>query len=278
MKNRSKHTAVKAWDQDNALYVYTLPKAGTYLLSSVLEELGVENSGFHISFTSYLDTLAFPSEVSRSAPSSTRINGQYIKTFKQSAGKIAFGHLSPSFLPPGVLKRTSVIAAYRDPMEVLVSEFNDFRFIRNDVAFCSREIEPDDPAAFTLYLERQAIVIRDIMVEMCRYLDSFANTLYRPKYADHIPIVIDYNRLKDPDYLSLMDCLFRHLLPSSQKTFTLALETTFSKPTKTKSSGYSFDLQSLWSTYNQELVKQLRLKRLYRHIAKQDRLIGDHLL
>jgi hypothetical protein len=277
MKIPHNKLCIPAWGLDRSVYIYTLPKAGTYLLSSTLEELGLPNSGFHISFTSYLDTLAFSPEISRKLPSSTRVNSQYIKTFKQCAGKMAFGHLSPAFLPPGIFKKTNVIASYRDPCEILISEFNDFRFIRNDVAFCSKDAEPNDAAAFTRYLERQAPVIRDIMIEMCRYLDSFSNTLYRPKYSECAPVVIDYNRLKDPDYLVSLDQLFDKLLPQSKQTFTLALASTFVKPTKTKSSGYNFDVQKLWDSHNNNIIKQLRLKRIYRHIVEQANSIVDNL-
>jgi len=260
-------------DPAKCLYIYTLPKAGTYLLSSLCEEFGISNSGFHIGFTGYLDTLAHPPDVNRHRPSATRAAQQYIKTFKQCAGQLAFGHLSPSFLPPGVFHATQVVTAYRDPFEVLISEYNDFRFIRKDVKFCSRDAEPNDVLAFGIYLERQAPVIRDILIEMGRYLDCFSEILYAPKYKHSLPLLVNFNRLNDPNYLLWLDQLFSRFLPNSRMTFVSALEKTFDKQTKTKSSGYSFDTETLWNSSNLDLVKPLRLKRLHRSLLEQEQVI-----
>lgn len=260
---------------DGCLYIYTIPKAGTYLLSSAFEESGVPNSGFHISFNSYLDTLAFSHEMSRSTPSSTRVPSQYIKTFKKCSGKLAFGHLSPSFLPPGLFRKTSVVTAFRDPIEVLISEYNDFRNIRTDVQFCSKEEEPDEIRAFSKYLQRQGPVIRDIMIEMCRYIDSFTHPLYGLKFSDSRPVIIDFNQLKNQAYLKHLDASVHELLPQAAKPFSHALLATYGKQTKTKSSGYSFDPKALWTAENESLIKPLRLRRLHRQLIEQDKIIRN---
>lgn len=264
-------------DQAKCLYIYTLPKAGTYLLASLCESFGISNSGFHIGFTGYLDTLSHPAETNRHRPSATRASQQYIKTFKQCAGQLAFGHLSPSFLPPGVFHATQVIAAYRDPLDTLVSEYNDFRFIRRDVKFCSQQTEPDDVLAFGLYLQRQGPVIRDIMIEMGRYLDCFSQPLYAQKYYDSVPLLINFSRLRDPDYLLWLNHLFARFLPDAGMSFEATLQATYDKPTKTKSTGYGFEVDALWSPTNQAIVKPLRLKRLYRHLVAQEQLIQSSL-
>ncbi|MGB7565034.1 MAG: hypothetical protein WBM08_09800 [Prochlorococcaceae cyanobacterium] len=250
-----------------------MPKAGTYLLASLCEEFGIANSGCHIGFTGYLDTLSHPADINRHRPSATRARQQYIKTFKQCAGQIAFGHLSPSFLPPGVFHATQVIASYRDPIEVLISEYNDYRFIRQDVNFCSRQTEPDDVLAFGLYLQRQAPVIRDILIEMGRYLDCFSQTLYAPKYRESLPLLINFNRLHDTDYRLWLDQLFSRFLPGCNTTFGSALKSTFGKQTKTKSQGYSFETEMLWSSDSLAMIKALRLKRLHRNLLDQEHVI-----
>lgn len=260
-------------DPGQCLYIYTLPKAGTYLLASLCEDFGVSNSGCHINFASFLDTLAHPAETNRHYPSATRKSQQYIKTFKQCAGKLAFGHLSPSFLPPGVFHATQVIAAYRDPLEILVSEYNDFRFIRHDVKFCSRDNEPNDAIAFGLYLRRQGPVIRDIMIEMGRYLDCYAQSIYALKYHGSAPLVINFNNLRDPAYLDWLNYLFARFLPLSGVRFETMLNSTYSKPTKTKSDGYCFEIDTLWSPENKALIKPLRLKKLHRHLIAQEQVI-----
>ena len=264
-------------DPAKCLYIYTLPKAGTYLLASLCEDYGISNSGCHIGFTGYLDTMAHPPEINRHRPSSTRTPQQYIKTFKQCAGQLAFGHLSPSFLPPGVFHATQVIAAYRDPFEVLISEYNDFRFIRRDVKFCSEQAEPDDSLAFGLYLQRQGPVIRDIMIEMGRYLDCFSQPIYAQKYYDSVPLLINFNRLREGEYLQWLNHLFGRFLPANDKSFEEVLHVTYTKPTKTKSAGYSFEIDALWSPANQAMIKQLRLKRLHRHLMAQEQAIQASL-
>ncbi|MEB3334044.1 MAG: hypothetical protein VKP70_03575 [Cyanobacteriota bacterium] len=262
---------------EKCLYVYTMPKAGTYLLAGLCEEFGIENSGFHIGFSGYLDTLNHPHKVNRHRPSATRVNQSYIKTFKQSAGRLAFGHLSPSFLPPGVFFGLQVVASYRDPMEVLISEFNDFRFIRRDINFCSTANVVDDLDAFKLYLERQAPVIRDIMIEMSRYIDCFANPLYAAKYNNCVPIVINFNLLSSPEYQSWLDNLFARFLPESKTTFSQALEIAYGKKTKTRSHGYPFDPERMWTPENLDLVKALRLKRLHKNLINLEEILSSSL-
>lgn len=260
-------------DDGKGLYIYTMPKAGTYLLSSICEEFGISNSGCHIGFGGYLDTRNHEAEVNRYQPSATRVNQTYIKTFKQCAGLLSFGHLSPSFLPPGVFLNTQVIVSFRDPMETLISEYNDFRFIRRDVRFCSPQNVVDDITAFGLYLERQAPVIRDIMIEMSRYLDCFSQPLYAAKYHGHLPIVINFSQLKSPDYRLWLDEVFARFLPHCSMTFGQALDATYGKQTKTKSSGYPFDPELLWSGDNQALVRPLRLKRLHKNLINQEQIL-----
>lgn len=262
-------------DSSKSLYIYTVPKAGTYLLSSLCETYDIANSGYHIGFGGYLDTRSFSARINRTRPSLTRINQQYIKTFKQITGQLAFGHLSPSFLPPGVFHTIQVITSYRDPYEVLISEFNDFRFIRKDVKFCSTEVEPDDVIAFSLYLQRQAVIIHDIMIEMSRYLDCFSNSIYAKKYAHEVPVVINYNNLGDRGYLSWLNTIFANFLIDQPLSFEEALKATFKKETKTKSKGYTFSPNTLWTPANYDVIKPFHFKRLYRRLVEQESSIRD---
>jgi len=264
-------------DSSKCLYIYTVPKAGTYLLASILEEYGIRNSGYHIGFTGYLDTCSHPAETNRHSPSTTRTKQQYIKSFKQCAGQLAFGHLSPSFLPPGVFNATQVVVAFRDPFEVLVSEFNDFRFIRRDVRFCSKDAETDDSLAFGMYLQRQGPIIRDIMIEMSRYLDCFSQPMYAAKYAYSVPIVVNYNLLKDQNYLHSLNQQLAQFIPSHDKSFDSALKAAYRKPTKTKSNGYCFDVNLLWGNANQSMIKHLKLEQLHRRLIKQEQIILSSL-
>ena len=263
--------------KSTSFYLYTVPKAGTYLLASVLERMGCNNSGFHIGFKGYLDTLGHEPLVSRKTPSKTLHAQFYIKSFKLSANKLSFGHLSPTFLPPGVFRDLNIITAYRNPEEVLISEFNDFRFIREDVTFCSCKSVKDDVEAFSLYLARQVPVIRDIMIEMLRYLDMFCDRLYRIKYAEYTPIVINYNELKDKPYLDWLDQRFTQILPSADSTFSEALQSVYGTETKTKSSGYSFDRQSLWTKQAREMVRQNHLNQLHSRLIKRDSIIRSYV-
>ena len=108
---------------------------------------------------------------------------------------------------------------------------------------------------------------------MSRYLDCFAQSLYATKYRDSVPLVIDFNRLKNAEYLHWLNYAFSQFLPNSEESFEQLLNLTYSKPTKTLSKGYSFEVDSLWSQANVAFVKPLRLKRLHRQLKAQEQLI-----
>jgi hypothetical protein len=46
-------------------YIYTIPKAGTYLMSEFLSQIGSNSTGWHISLNQYLDTLGFNDEIKK---------------------------------------------------------------------------------------------------------------------------------------------------------------------------------------------------------------------
>jgi hypothetical protein len=108
---------------------------------------------------------------------------------------------------------------------------------------------------------------------MGRYLDCFSQTLYAPKYSNSLPLLINFNRLHDVEYLLWLDQLFSRFLPDSQTTFVSALKNTFGKQTKTKSKGYSFEATTLWNNSNLALIKPLRFRRLHRNLLDQEQVI-----
>jgi|GEM_PF-1873902 len=150
---------------ENKLYIYTLPKSGTYLMSEFLKLLGSSDTGYHIAFGKYLDTLKFSPEVNSQTPSKTVRNQLYVKTFKDiPLGSHAFGHFNPLYLAPNLIvnNKLKFICIKRNPMEILTSEFIDFRYRRTDVAFVGQEAIADPIEAFEAYMEKHSPIIGSI--------------------------------------------------------------------------------------------------------------------
>jgi hypothetical protein len=92
-----------------------------------------------------------------------------------------------------------------------------------------------------------------------------------------LPLLINFNRLREADYLLWLDQFFSRFMPDSEITFARALKKTFGKQTKTKSTGYSFEAETLWNNSNLTLIKPLRLKRLHRNLLDQEQVIQASL-
>jgi hypothetical protein len=153
---------------EQRVYIYTIPKSGTYLMSGFLRELGLRSSGMHIALNHTLETHAVDSATNLRSPSKAMVQKLYIDAFRSVPPRQhAFGHLSPLYLPAGIINRRGYqfIAVKRHPREVLESEFVDFRHRRLDVDWVSESSIPDPQQAFETYLSRHGAVIRDICIE-----------------------------------------------------------------------------------------------------------------
>jgi len=181
------------------VYIYTVPKAGTYLMDAFLTQLGYSSTGWHISLNNYLDTTAHDEDTNRVRPGETSVARNYLNSFRRvPAGGHAFGHFNPLFVPPAMLRTLDyrIIAVKRHPREVLVSEFIDFRHRRSDVGFVSAQAQPDHRQAFVVYLRDHAPVIRNICMNWLLLLDNARSAYYREIVGDRV-LFIDFKQFLD---------------------------------------------------------------------------------
>lgn len=149
-------------------YIYTIPKAGTYLMSAFVHALGWASSGWHVAQNHVLYTLEFDRRTNLERPSKATASDSYLNSFSRLPERQhAFGHFNPLFVPASLLadKDYRVIALRRHPREVLVSEFIDFRHRRHDLAWVGEGRVPDHAEAFALYLREHGPVIRNICLD-----------------------------------------------------------------------------------------------------------------
>lgn len=183
-------------------YIYTVPKAGTYLMDAYLSALGMTSTGWHVNLDTYLDTRQFDLTVNATTPSATTVQRPYLGTFRRMPpGSHAVGHFSPLYVPLGVLNKLAlrVVAMWRHPREVLVSEFVDFRFRRTDVEFVSARRYPDPRDAFAAYMREHAIAVRHILQDqlLLREVHSHPDFLGRMGFE---PLkIVDFRSFLDPE-------------------------------------------------------------------------------
>ena len=166
------------------VYIYTIPKAGTYLMSAFVHALGWASSGWHVAQNKVLRTLELDERTNREEPSLAMAPTNYLNSFRTlPEAQHSFGHFNPLFVPTTLLmdKEYRVLALRRHPREVLVSEFIDFRHRRRDVAWVSVAAVPDHAEAFALYLRQHGPVIRNICTQFL--------------LLDHVQALPDYRAL-----------------------------------------------------------------------------------
>ena len=232
-------------------YIYTIPKAGTYLLAKALSTLGIHDTGYHLNVDTYLDTKQFTQDVNRITPSETQKRSWYPNTLEQVPDNgLCFGHLAPLFFPFRNLHKYHIIMSIRSPKEVLVSEYIDFRFRRADVEWVSKTTIPDDEQAFETYLERAIPIFETLFNKYFTFRNLLNNWLYRQDFRNKV-VEVKFNYFLDhqigPLYLSKMVRLFKlkNLVTEDMvKVHREILEA----ENKTKSAGHiTIDRNLLWT-------------------------------
>lgn len=230
-----------------SVYIFSLPKAGTYFFSSLLEKLGFHDTGFHISGSSYLDTKAHSLSVNAKTPGRAKVEKFFVPVIRSLGEKdVAAGHfpLPLNFKIAG--RNSRYLCAYRDPMRTLVSEFIDFRFRREDVAWISKTEIVDDRVAFCAYLLRHGVkahlnIFRNIallrMIEQSPLCpDELRNTMYFVNF-DHALI--------DPKVTAGIAAFLGVVL--SEDDARARLQSALDAETKTKATGIAVDRDALWT-------------------------------
>jgi hypothetical protein len=188
--------------RDTRIYIYTIPKSGTYLMSGFVHALGFPSTGWHIAQSQTLETLSADAKTNAREPSKTAVARGYLDSFTAvPPGHHAYGHFSPLYLTPSLITEHGYrfIAIKRHPRDVLVSEFIDFRHRRVDVAWVSEARIPDPQRAFETYLARHGKVIRHICASFLLLEQTVANPLYRELMRERRHLFLDFARLVDPD-------------------------------------------------------------------------------
>ncbi len=255
---------------DRPIYIYTIPKAGTYFLASLVEALGYFNTGWHISVENYLDTKSFDLDTNREYPGKTSKKQFFIKTFRQiKLSQLAFGHISPYKLPNKIANKFIFISSYRHPREVLESEFIDFRYRRKGVHFVSLNNIKNLTDAFEIYLKKHGKVIRNIFIEFLSFQDRYINPLYKKAFPDN-NVCLDFKDLISGEKsLSTLEHILK-FLDCKVPNPSLFLEQVKSQENKTKSVGLNlpFERHELWSNKCVLLYQQLGFEDIEKALFK----------
>ena len=236
------------------LYIYSIPKAGTYFLASLIGKMGYENTGYHINATSYLDTLHFDAETNRERPSKTRRNNSFVTILRGlSDGQLAFGHFPAPSLPDA-LPGFKFVCAYRHPRKTLVSEFVDFRFRRKDVRWVLPQAIPDDNVAFETYLKRQGRAQERIFAHML----SVQLSVSEPSCLGFFPArfhFLNFDTLMTKPENTLLK-LANFLSFEGAGVMDLFTQTLASE-TKTKATAIDLDRDALWTREAEKIYSSM---------------------
>lgn len=236
-----------------SVYIYTLPKAGTYFLAAMLSNLGLRDTGYHMAIHHYLDTGKYTLRENIETPG-IAFTKEYFGSVMNRIGKkdVIFGHAPLPFNRNALPEHMKILCSYRHPRKTLVSEFIDFRFRRLDVPWLSGEQVPDDRAAFELYLERHGLGPHlELFKDTIRYHSLMHHPLLNPEDKNRAIFVNFETVLRDP----AAACRIAEFLelPLNAEEVETARQKTLAGETKTKAVDIGIDREALWSDRAEEL-------------------------
>ncbi len=236
------------------VYIYTIPKAGTYLLAELVARLGFVNTGLHVNRDRYLDTLSLDAETNARFPSRAMKKQLFVRTLNQmQPGELAFGHF-PVPLMGWMFPDFMHVCAYRHPRRTLVSEFIDFRFRRQDVRWIAPEAIPDDRDAFCAFLGRQGpghMAIFSQMLGLTLLLQEPLCTRFQDGAKFHL---LSFDRLRaDPAEAERLAGFLGADPAGARAAHAAAL----AAETKTKATDLAIDRDALWSDAAEALYARL---------------------
>ena len=241
-----------------SVYIYSMPKAGTYFFAAFLKALGLEDTGFHIDRMEYLDTRSQPMDVNMKAPGKARVKQFFVPVVRRLAPhQVAFGHF-PLPIHYEILGQTGFyVCAYRDPRRTLVSEFIDFRFRRTGVKWALPAAVPDDGAAFLLYLTKQGMkghlgIFRDMVL-----LRSITLSPFCPPILQTNTCFVNFDEIRANPKAALPLARFLQV-ELSEVDVLERLETALGTETKTKATEIALDRDALWTDEAEALYAKSR--------------------
>lgn len=236
-----------------SVYIYTLPKAGTYFLAKLLSNMGLNDTGKHIFRTFFLDTHKFSLEENAANPSISRVNKFFVPVVRQlKADDVTFGHFPLPLNPDVALLHMQYICSYRHPRKTLTAEFIDFRFRRNDIHWLTHDREPNDQKAFEKYLEHHGTTVhlRDFQ-NIVLYKSLMSNPLVGEAAKGRSLFVNFNNVLRDAgEVKGIAD--FLHIEMSIQEAQDIHSKT-LAAETKTKAVDLQIDRDALWTERAHEI-------------------------
>jgi hypothetical protein len=231
------------------VYIYTIPKAGTYFLADFISRLGFHNTGFHISQHKFLNTAKLDMDTNARFPSRAMERQPFMKTLRgMKDSDLAFGHF-PVPMMAWLFPDFFFVCAYRHPRQTLISEFIDFRFRREDVKWISREAIPDDRTAFATFLESHGEAHMSIFSQMLGITLLRQEPLCRRFQSDQFHMLNFETLLKTPQGAEDL----ARSLGVDPALAAAALAETKAAETKTKATGLEIDRAALWSDHAEEL-------------------------
>lgn len=245
-----------------AVYIYTIPKAGTYFFAALLERFGLRDTGYHVSRDSFLDTKKHSLEENARTPGVAKRSGSYLQILRNlGEDDVAFGHFPAPLVWRALPQSMKFLCAYRHPRQTLVSEFVDFRFRREDVPWVSRAAIADDAEAFAEYLRRHGTTSHAaIFQSMLLHQQNLQFELAGPK-EQKASIFVNFDRaMRDVNViLHIAAFVGRDLTHAEAKA---ALAATLGAETKTKSSDVKLDRSAFWTTATEALYQNSKFPQI----------------
>jgi hypothetical protein len=184
------------------VYIYTVPKAGTYLASAFVHRLGWSSSGWHIEQERLLQTLDVDAHDNRVFPSKASVDMPFMTSLRSlRPGQHAFGHFCPLFVPFTTLQNFDfrILCFHRHPRETLVSEFIDFRCRRRDVEWLGEAAVADFREAFVLYLNRHGPIVQKVFTELLLFMKTSRSPEYAGLAGGDRVLLVGFRRFLSPD-------------------------------------------------------------------------------
>jgi hypothetical protein len=245
-----------------------MPKAGTYFYAEILNRLGFENTGYHVSEHYYQDSKNFSIGVNTSTPSETHISENFTRVIRGlTPRQFAFGHFALPLNLHVAHRHTKYLCAYRNPKHALVSEFIDFRFRRADVEWLSPDIIDDDAQAFCLYLNRHGLdAPLDIFKEFVLYKQNLDNPLYSNKKEARSLFVNFDEGIKNP--MQIREIATFLGVDDTEKDYRGIHLDVLNSETKTKSGDLPIDRQALWTRQARKIYRKSEFPHVIKYAKK----------
>lgn len=235
------------------VYIYTIPKAGTYFLADFIARLGFRNTGYHVSQGEFLNTLKGDRDTNVKFPGRVSEKQFFMKTLRgMNDGELAFGHF-PAPIMSLLLPDFSFVCSYRHPRTTLVAEFVDFRFRREGVKWIRPDQIKDDRQAFCAFLERQGPAHMVVFSQMIGVTLLANEPLFKELTADRTHILSFDALLSDPAASRALVAA----LGGNPDMAAQILADTKNADTKTKATNLDLDRDAFWTDQAEDLYHKL---------------------